>query len=147
MANPYIMLVDDEEGFVETMLKRLKQRDLHTLAAYNGQEAVEELQNNLNLDVIILDVKMPGMDGVETLKKIKEIAPLVEVIMLTGHATVESAVEGMKLGAFDYLMKPCEIEDLMETINAAARKKWEHEQKIKDRAIENALSTYSTRSS
>ncbi len=146
MAKPYVMLVDDEENFVETMAKRLQTREVKVLSAYNGEEALEKLQKNLNLDVIILDVKMPGIDGVETLKKIKEIAPLIEVIMLTGNATVQSAVEGMKLGAYDYLMKPCEIEDLMEKIYEVAQKKWDHEQKIRDRAVENAVSSYSRRS-
>lgn len=79
---------------------------------------------------MILDVKMPGMDGIETLKAIKKEFPLVEVIMLTGHATVESAIEGMKLGAFDYLMKPSDIDVLVEKVTEAAAKKRRHEEKI-----------------
>jgi DNA-binding NtrC family response regulator len=78
----------------------------------------------------VLDVKMPGMDGLETLAAIKKAHPLIEVIMLTGHATVESAIEGMKHGAYDYLMKPCEVDVLMEKLNQAAVKKREHEAKI-----------------
>jgi DNA-binding NtrC family response regulator len=81
-------------------------------------------------DVVVLDVKMPGMDGLETLAAIKEKYPLVEVIMLTGHATVESAIEGMKQGAYDYLMKPCEFDQLMEKLNEATTKKRDHEAKI-----------------
>jgi DNA-binding NtrC family response regulator len=75
-------------------------------------------------------VKMPGMDGIETLGEIKKKFPLVEVIMLTGHATVESAIEGMKRGAFDYLMKPCEIDQLVSKVKEAAAKKRQHEEKI-----------------
>ncbi|NIR14827.1 MAG: response regulator, partial [Desulfobacterales bacterium] len=78
------------------------------LSAYGGQEALETLDTNRNVDVVILDVKMPGMDGIETLQEIKQQHPLAEVIMLTGHATIETAILGMRLGAFDYLMKPCE---------------------------------------
>lgn len=82
------------------------------------------------MEVVVLDVKMPGMDGMETLKQIKGRFPLVEVIMLTGHATVETAIEGMKMGAFDYLMKPCDIDQLLEKVEGAAEKKQKHEEKI-----------------
>jgi DNA-binding NtrC family response regulator len=79
---------------------------------------------------VILDVKMPGMDGIETLKAIKSQVPLVEVIMLTGHATVESAIEGMRLGAFDYLLKPCDMDHLIAKVSEAAARKRQHEEKI-----------------
>jgi DNA-binding NtrC family response regulator len=125
------LLVDDEVPFVETMTKRLSKRELMVLPAYSGREALEKLEKN-GVDVVILDVKMPGMDGIETLREIKKIHPLVEVIMLTGHATVETAVEGMRLGAFDYLMKPCEIEELLAKVAEAKEKKSKHEQKIMD---------------
>ena len=129
MISPLVLLVDDEVPFVETMTKRLNKRQLRVLSAYSGREALEKLENNA-VDVVILDVKMPGMDGIETLREIKRAQPLVEVIMLTGHATVETAVEGMRLGAFDYLMKPCEIEELLAKVGEAKEKKSEHEQKI-----------------
>jgi DNA-binding NtrC family response regulator len=106
MATDLVMLVDDEIPFVETMTKRLAKRDLNVIAAFSGQEALDILDKQPNVDVVILDVKMPGMDGIETLRKIKSAHPLIEVVMLTAHATVESAIEGMKFGAFDYLMKP-----------------------------------------
>jgi YesN/AraC family two-component response regulator len=80
--------------------------------------------------VIVLDIKMPGMGGIETLKKIKEKFPLIEVIMLTGHATVDSAIDGIKLGAYDYLMKPCDIEELIGKVEEAAQKKQAHEEKL-----------------
>lgn len=131
MTSAFVMLVDDEVGFVETMTKRLSKRQLLVLPAYSGREALEKLEKN-SVDVVILDVKMPGMDGIATLREIKKVHPLVEVIMLTGHATVETAVEGMRLGAFDYLMKPCEIEELLAKVNEAKEKKSRHEQKIMD---------------
>ena len=131
MVSPLVLLVDDEVPFVETMTKRLSKRQLVVLPAYSGREALEKLGKNA-VDVVILDVKMPGMDGIETLREIKKAHPLVEVIMLTGHATVETAVEGMRLGAFDYLMKPCEIDELLVKVDEAKGKKNKHEQKIMD---------------
>ena len=133
LVPPSVMLVDDEVSFVDTLAKRIAKRELKVSVAYNGQEALDKLKaggSSSNFDVIILDVKMPGMDGLETLTAIKQAHPNMEVIMLTGHATVESAIEGMKAGAFDYLMKPCEIDLLMAKIDRAAMKKREHEEKI-----------------
>jgi DNA-binding NtrC family response regulator len=101
--------------------------------ALSGPEALEKLKAGggaSDFDVVILDVKMPGMDGLETLTAIKRKHPNLEVIMLTGHATVESAIDGMKAGAYDYLMKPCEIDLLMAKIDKAVLKKREHEEKI-----------------
>lgn len=125
-----ILLVDDEVPFVEAMGRRLTKRDLDIQAAGSGEEAMEKLAQSNAIEVVILDIKMPGMDGIETLKEIRRRFPLVEVIMLTGHATVESGIEGMKLGAFDYLMKPCDINELVAKVQAAARKKRHHEEKI-----------------
>jgi len=125
-----IMLVDDEVPFVEAMTRRLTKRDLEIHSAYSGEEALQKLSKTNSIEVIILDIKMPGMDGIEALKQIKLRFPLVEVIMLTGHATVETGIEGMKQGAFDYLMKPCDINDLVAKVEAAARKKRGHEEKI-----------------
>ena len=119
MSLAKILLVDDEAAFVDAMVKRLSKRDFELLTAYSGQEALDVLKRDDDVDVVILDVKMPGLDGIETLKKIKSKHPLVEVIMLTAHATVESAIEGMKLGAFDYLMKPAEIDELVDKVKKA----------------------------
>ncbi len=142
MSKPFVMLVDDEVPFVETMTKRLEKRELEVLTAFSGQEALDKLKEHRNLDVVILDVKMPAMDGIETLGEIKKLNPLTEVIMLTGHATVETAIEGMKLGAYDYLMKPCDIEQLMEKVTEATKKKRDHEQKIREARVKEALSTH-----
>jgi DNA-binding NtrC family response regulator len=125
-----VLLVDDEVPFVEAISKRLTKRKLAITAAYDGQQALVTLEREGAIEVVILDVKMPGMDGIETLRRIKAEHPLVEVIMLTGHATVESAIEGMKLGAFDYLMKPCDIDLLVSKVGDAAARKQEHEEKI-----------------
>ena len=140
MATDLVMLVDDEVPFVETMTKRLAKRDLNVIAAFSGQEALEILDKHRDVDVVILDVKMPGMDGIETLRRIKSAYPLIEVVMLTAHATVESAIEGMKFGAFDYLMKPCDMDQLIGKVNEATRKKQGHEEKIREAHVKEILS-------
>jgi len=140
MAIANVLLVDDEKAFVETMAKRLAKRDLNVAKAFGGKEALECLAKNDDIEVVILDVKMPGMDGNETLKEIKKLYPLVEVIMLTGHATVDSAIEGMKQGALDYLMKPCEMEQLMAKVDESVSKKRRHEEKIVEARIKEITS-------
>ena len=131
-----ILLVDDEKPFVETLMKRLKKRDVEILAAYNGQEALERLAGDDSFEVIILDIKITVMDGMTALKEIKSRYPLVEVIMLTGHATVETGIEGMKKGAFDYLMKPCDMDQLIAKVQEAAERKRKHEQKIMEARVQ-----------
>ena len=135
MLEPIVLLVDDEAPFVDTMTKRLAKRKLTVFKSYSGEEALETLKQNSKIDLAILDVKMPGMDGIETLKEIRKEFPLVEVIMLTGHATVETSIEGMRLGAFDYLMKPCDMDVLIEKVNAAVSKKRDHEEKIREARV------------
>ena len=130
-----VLLVDDEVPFVETMTKRLNKRDLQVSTAFSGAEAMEKLAKERQVEVVILDVKMPGMDGIETLREIKRKHPLVEVVMLTGHATVETAIEGMRLGAFDYLMKPCDMDVLISKVGGAASRKREQENKIVEARI------------
>ena len=130
MAVATILLVDDEATFVETMTKRLTKREMDVVPAYDGPGALAELDENNRIEVVVLDVKMPGMDGLETLAEIKRDHPLIEVIMLTGHATIESAIEGMKKGAFDYLMKPCDIDVLVEKVTEAAERKRLQDEKI-----------------
>jgi DNA-binding NtrC family response regulator len=142
MEAPFIMLVDDEVTFVEITAKRLTKRNIETLAAFSAEEGIEKLKNNNNLDVIVLDIKMPGMDGIEALKELKKLSPLMEVIMLTGNATIELAIDAMKLGAYDFLMKPLDIEELVNKVEAAAKKKREHEKKIQDAMKQKTLSKY-----
>ena len=142
MTVPFIMLVDDEVSFVKTMAKRLDKRNIETISAFSGEECLETLKTHQTLDVIVLDVKMPGMDGLETLKILKNEFPLIEVIMLTGHATIESGIDGMKLGAFDFLTKPCDIEELVGKLEEATEKKRAHEEKIKDAERNELLLKY-----
>ena len=125
-----ILIVDDEKDFVEMLSLRLKEMGEKVESAYSGQEALEVLAEK-NIDVIILDIKMPGMDGIEVLKVVKKRFPLVEVILLTGHGTTETAVEGMKLGALDYLMKPADFGDLMTKLETARKRKDEQEERIR----------------
>jgi len=138
MPKPRILIVDDEKRFVTTMIKQLTERKLDVSGVYSGKEAIREVKNKL-YDVIILDVKMPGLDGTETLQELKKINPGIEVIMLTGHASVASAVEGMRLGAYEYLMKPCEIEELMEKINEAYKLKAARDERIRKAEIRRMI--------
>jgi len=125
-----ILLVDDEKDFVEMLSLRLQEAGEKVFEAFSGRECLEALGKN-PIDVVILDIRMPGMDGMETLKEIKRTFPLVEVIMLTGHGSAETAVEGMKLGAFDYLMKPADFDDLVTKVTGARRRKDEQEERIR----------------
>ena len=124
-----VLLVDDEVDFLQALLKRMQKRNVSAAAVNSGEEALAFLSWN-GVDVVILDVKMPGMDGIETLREIKKRHPLLEVIMLTGHADMEVAIEGMNLGAFDYLMKPINIDDLLYKVQDAYKKKTIQEEKI-----------------
>jgi DNA-binding NtrC family response regulator len=125
-----VLLVDDEKDFVEMLSLRLKEVEEKVTVAYSGKECLETLRNK-EIDVVILDIKMPGMDGMETLREIKKRFPLVEVIMLTGHGSTETAVEGMKMGAFDYLMKPADFDDLTAKMEAARKRKEDQEERIR----------------
>ena len=125
-----VLLVDDEEDFVEMLSLRLQEAGEKVSAAYSGEECLDTLAKT-HIDVVVLDIKMPGMDGMETLVEIKKRFPLVEVIMLTGHGSAETAVEGMKLGAFDYLMKPAEFEELTAKLQRARERKDEQEERIR----------------
>jgi DNA-binding NtrC family response regulator len=125
-----VLLVDDEETFVQTLAKRLTLRrfDVHT--ATRAEKAFATLAGR-QIDVVVLDVRMPDLDGIEATRKIKANYPLVEVVLLTGHASVEASLEGMKLGAFDYLLKPVNIDELVYKIEDAHRKKELQEEKIR----------------
>jgi len=133
-----VLLVDDEKDFIESLAERLQLRDFDVTTALSGNDAINLVQES-DYDVIVLDVKMPGKDGIETLKEIKSINQLSQVIMLTGHATVESAILGMKLGAYDYIMKPTVTEDLITLINKAFTIVEEQKERIRRAEIENIV--------
>jgi two-component system, OmpR family, response regulator len=122
MQSIRLLIVDDEKDFVKLFLKRFERRGFTAAGVHSGHEALEYLAKN-DVDIVVLDVKMPGMDGIGTLKEIKKRFPEVEVIMLTGHGSVESGIQGMTYGAYDYVMKPFRIEDLIERINKANERK------------------------
>jgi two-component system, OmpR family, response regulator len=117
-----VLIVDDEDDFRDTIVKRLKARKLAAEGAASGILALEILKTK-EFDIVVLDVKMPEMDGIETLRHIKKMKPEIEVIMLTGHASVEFGLKGMQLGAFDYVMKPAMLNELLDTITQAYNKK------------------------
>jgi DNA-binding NtrC family response regulator len=129
VKNFNVLLVDDELEFLETLVKRLTKRGLNISTAKSGEDALKIIGGK-GIDVAVLDVRMPGMDGIQTLREIKKTDPLMEVIMLTGHASVEVAIEGMELGAFDYLMKPADIDELFYKLQDAFKKKTIQQKKI-----------------
>ncbi|MGA8754417.1 response regulator [Candidatus Deferrimicrobium sp.] len=116
-----LLLVDDEEGYVKVLAKRMTRRNMEVMTALSGSEGIQRLRKQ-DFDVAILDLKMEDMDGIEVLRVFKKMVPDMPVIMLTGHGTEKAAREGLDLGAFDYLMKPCDLEELVEKIRAACRR-------------------------
>ena len=133
-----ILLVDDEKDFVEMLSLRLEEAGEKVTPAYSGKECLDILEKK-DIDVVILDIIMPGMDGIETLREIKNRFPLVEVIMLTGHGSTESAVKGMKLGAFDYLLKPAHFGELTAKLEAARKRKDEQAERIRKAEVKLLL--------
>jgi DNA-binding NtrC family response regulator len=126
-----VLLVDDEIAFVEALARRLARRQLEVHQAYDAATALAALADHPTIDVVVLDVKMPGTDGLTAIKTIKRRHPLVEVILLSGHANLEASVGGMALGAFDYLLKPVRIDELVFKIEDAHRRKALQEEKIR----------------
>ena len=129
MGEIKVLLVDDEPDFMEPLTNRLTLRKLAVANASSGLEALKVLEDQ-PVDVVVLDVKMPGMSGLEVIRALKKRHPLVEVIMLTGHANLEASIEGMEAGAFDYLLKPAQIDELLYKIQDAYQKKTLQEKKI-----------------
>ncbi|RJQ70015.1 MAG: response regulator [Desulfobacteraceae bacterium] len=123
------LFVDDEIEYLQTAIKRLRKRGIDATGVSGGAEALAVLASQ-SVDVVVMDVRMPGMDGIEALREIKRRHPLVEVIMLTGHASMEVAIQGMEMGAFDYLMKPIDIDELIYKMQDALQKRQLHFQKI-----------------
>jgi len=135
-----ILVVDDEKEFAETISERLTLRGNDVTTAFSGDDAIKKVRDYL-YDVVILDVAMPGKDGIDTLREIKSMRPLTEVIMLTGHGTMESAIEGMKLGAYDFLLKPCESDELVDKINKAYERKYEQDERIRAAKVNDIISS------
>ncbi len=116
-----LLLVDDEQAYVKILAKRLTKRNFEVTVAFSGTQGIQAARKE-DFNVAVLDLKMEDIDGIEVLRVFKKMAPDMEVIMLTGHGSEQAAREGVQFGAFDYLTKPCELEDLVEKINEAARK-------------------------
>lgn len=125
------LLVDDERLFIETLAMRLEQRGFSVDCAFSGAEALALLDKESTIDVVVVDAKMPGIDGFEVVEAVKKRYPLVEVMMLTGHATVPSAIAAIKLGAADYLIKPCDLDYLLTRAEAAVARKRAREEEIR----------------
>ena len=132
MDSAVILIVDDERSFGDVVAQRLKQRGVAADAVTSGLDALKRLEASNSIEVVLLDLKMPVIDGIATLQLIKKGHPLVEVVMLTGDATIDSAIETMKSGAFDYLVKPFDIDQLIDKINAAAKRKRDREDRIRE---------------
>jgi DNA-binding NtrC family response regulator len=135
MRRRRIMLVDDEERLLFTSKRLFERLNVDVTTASNGRDALC-LLNEIDVDVVLLDVKMPGMDGLETLSEIKKAHPLVEVVLVTGHASYDDAVQGLKLGAMDYLLKPVCMKDLLSKVEEAFAKRHEREKKIRSAECE-----------
>jgi len=140
MSSLCFLLVDDEKDFIETLARRLRRRGYTANCAFSGSEALNLLEKDDSVDVVVLDVRMPDPDGIKTVKKLKKKHPLIEVIMLTVYATVHSAVEALKFGAFDYLTKPYDLNDLICKAEKAFSRKKEREAKIFDGRIKPYIS-------
>lgn len=130
LENMTLMLVDDEERYLQTTAKLLGKKGIQVVTAQSGAQALDMLKTH-DVHVVILDIKMPGMDGFKTLKAIKTLYPPVEVIFLTGHATMDSAIEGLQFGAFDYVMKPADIDDIVTKAYEAFEKRQRLDEKIR----------------
>jgi DNA-binding NtrC family response regulator len=124
-----VLLVDDEEGYVRVLAKRMTKRQVEVSSALSGSEAIQILRKK-DFDVAVVDLKMEDMDGIEVLKIFKKMDPELPVVMLTGHGSEKAARDGLALGAFDYLTKPCDLEELLATIIKAAEQRSEYGEKV-----------------
>jgi DNA-binding NtrC family response regulator len=133
-----LLIVDDEERFLESITKSLELRDFDVIAVNRGDKAIEAAKLH-PIDVALVDLKMPGMSGEETLRQLKEDNQWLEVVILTGHGAIESAVDCTKLGAFSYLQKPCDLSELIEALQAAYKQKVMNHRQIEEKKIEKML--------
>ena len=133
-----LLIVDDEIQFLKSISKSLKVRDFNVIAVDRGQKAIEAARN-IPIDVALVDLKMPGIDGEETLKLLKAEHKWMEIVILTGHGTIDSAVECTKSGAFSYLQKPCSLEELLDSLKTAYKKKVMNRKKIEEKKMDELL--------
>jgi len=133
-----VLIVDDEEGFSNSIRRRLEVRGFRVTTANSGEQAIA-LAKDQPLDIAVVDLKMPGIDGKETLELLKKERQWMEVIILTGHGTIDSAVECSRLGAFSYLQKPCEFDRLLETLTEAYKQRVMNKTKVKEKQMNEML--------
>ena len=133
-----LLIVDDEEQFLESISKSLTVRDFNVIAVNRGEKAIEAARKN-PIDVALVDLKMPGINGEETLKALKAEHKWMEVVILTGHGTIDSAVECTKSGAYSYLQKPCSMDELLESLISAYKNKVMNKKKIEDKKMSELL--------
>ena len=133
-----LLLVDDEESFLKSMSTRLEVREFNVIAVNRGEKALEAARNN-PVDIALVDLKMPGIDGEETLKALKKEHKWMEVVILTGHGSVDSAVECTKSGAYLYLQKPCELEQLLDVLKDAYKKRVMNRKNIEEKKMNELL--------
>lgn len=135
-----LLIVDDEEQFLDSLAERLTLRNYDVTTASSGSDALDKI-HKFNFDVVVLDVFMPDKNGLEVLQEVKRVQPLTEVLMLSGHAEVETAIEGMKAGAYDFLLKPAESDDLFKKIEKAYRRKADHEDRIREAKVADYIAS------
>jgi DNA-binding NtrC family response regulator len=140
MAGERVLLVDDEEDFVDALSARLEARDLEVESASSGQEAIEKARAR-RYDAVIMDLAMPGMSGIDALQVLRDEQPELQIILLTGHATLQKGVEAMKVGAMDFLEKPADVEVLMDKIREAKAKSEHYVEKHTQEIIDDILKT------
>ena len=143
MIGAKILLVDDEVVFTNNMAKLLHNRGYFVTAVNSGENAIKELEAK-DIDVVVLDLKMPGMDGLTTLKEIKKLGLFTQTLILTGHGSIDTALEAVKLGAYDYLTKPCEIDELVAKIEGAWEKKDDEYKKDMQEKIQKVVESPSS---
>ena len=143
MIGSKILLVDDEAVFATNMAKLLNDRGYWVTAVFSGEDAIQELEKQ-DFDVVVLDLKMPGMDGMATLKEITKLELFTQTLVLTGHGTIDTAKEALKLGAYDYLTKPCEIDELVDKIEGAWKEKDAHVKEALNQNIQKIVESPSS---
>jgi len=143
MSKINLLVVDDEEEFLNYVVKRLEIRDFNVIGVTSGEEAIEAAKKN-PIDIALVDLKMPGIDGEETLKRLKEAHEWMEVVILTGHGSIDSAFECSKSGAYSYLQKPCDMETLLDTLKEAYMKRVMNKKNIQQKKMDQILAVSST---